>query len=83
MLFRLVSCYSNASPRTGAAADSTGTLLLHVVLLHELEPYSLSAVAWTGAYAASAGSLLLQYYCQGRCYSSAVARTGTATSDSS
>jgi hypothetical protein len=83
MLFRLVSCYSNAAPRTGAATDSAGTLLLHVMLLHQLEPYSSRAFAWTGASAASSGSLLLQYCCKAICYSSAVARTGTATSASS
>jgi hypothetical protein len=46
-----------------------------MLLLHLLEPGPSSAVAWTGAAGASAGSLLLQYSCQGRCSSSAVART--------
>ncbi len=83
VLFRLVPYFSNAAPRTGAAADSTGTPLLHVVLLHELVPYSLSAVAWTSDAAASAGSLLLQYCYKGIFFFSAVARTGTAASASS
>jgi hypothetical protein len=57
VLLRLLPYYSNATPRTGAAADSTGTIQLRVLLpgisllLHLLEPYSSSSVAWTGAAA--------------------------------